>query len=80
MAYPSLSSGWLVLINAEDKEEGYIKSDAQLRDGFTPTGFQEWAYGGEKTFSLGSIELEAWGHSSWRKYGIGCHLWAWNCF
>lgn len=64
MAYPSLSSGWSALISTEDKEEGYIKSDAQSRDGFTPTDFQEWAYGGGKTFGLGSIELEARGHSS----------------
>lgn len=59
MAYPSLSSGWSVLISAEDKEERYIKSDAQSRDGFMPTDFQEWAYGGGKTFGLG---LPSWRH------------------
>lgn len=48
-----------MLINAEDKEEGYIKSEAQLRNGFMRTDFQKRAYEGGKTFGLGSIELEA---------------------
>lgn len=63
---------------AEGKEEGCIKNDAQSGGGFTPTDFQEWAYGGGKTSSLGSIELEASGGSSWRKYRVSCQLWAWN--